>query len=333
MMNPHAERINNAPRFVASITGESEIALSHDRSAVLTRRSGSAAGPAAPYRLTEMGGNMDVSDRRLAPWARATRVAAALAAVFVVGLAAAAGAEEPVSSSDRRVVLLHGLIRSSRSMSVVADALEREGYRVCNVSYPSRHHSIEVLASDHVAPQVKRCFPESGAPIDFVTHSMGGIIVRQMVASAAVSRIGRVVMFGPPNGGSEIVDELGSWWLFGAINGPAGRELGTTADSVPKRLGPATFEVGIIAGNRPRNWLLARYLPGLNDGKVSVASAALDGMKDFVVMDLNHTFMIRDRDAIAQTVRFLRTGAFDKRAVADASVASTLPAVLASATN
>jgi triacylglycerol lipase len=163
---------------------------------------------------------------------------------------------------------------------------------------------------------------------------MGGIIVRQMAASGAVPSIGRVVMFGPPNGGSEIVDELGSWWLFGAINGPAGRELGTTASSVPKRLGPATFEVGIIAGDRPRNWLLSRLLPGRNDGKVSVESAALAGMKDFVVMDVNHTFMIRDRDAIAQTVRFLDTGAFEKSAVVDTTVASSAPTpdVLESAT-
>jgi triacylglycerol lipase len=272
---------------------------------------------------------MDEPERRPAPFLRA-----ALAAAFLVCVATVAGVEVAGAAADRRVVLLHGLIRSARSMSAVADTLRDEGYRVCNISYPSRHHPIEVLAAEHVAPQVKRCFPEGGGPIDFVTHSMGGIIVRQMAASGAVPSIGRVVMFGPPNGGSEIVDELGSWWLFGAINGPAGRELGTTASSVPKRLGPATFEVGIIAGDRPRNWLLSRLLPGRNDGKVSVESAALAGMKDFVVMDVNHTFMIRDRDAIAQTVRFLDTGAFEKSAVVDTTVASSAPTpdVLESAT-
>jgi triacylglycerol lipase len=265
--------------------------------------------------------------KRHRPAALALLEAAIVATSIAMLVAAAdAGTEAWPDSGGPRVVLLHGLIRSSRSMGVMAEALEERGYRVCNVSYPSRHHTIEVLAADHVMPEVKRCFPDSDEPIDFVTHSMGGILVRQLVATRALPAIGRVVMLGPPNGGSEIVDELGSLWLFGAINGPAGRELGTLGDSVPKRLGPATFEVGIIAGDRSRNWLLSRYLPGKNDGKVSVASAALAGMKDFVVIDVNHTFMIRDRKVIAQTVRFLRSGEFDKPEVAAAAKRGLVPA-------
>jgi triacylglycerol esterase/lipase EstA (alpha/beta hydrolase family) len=111
---------------------------------------------------------MDEPERRPAPFLRA-----ALAAAFLVCVATVAGVEVAGAAADRRVVLLHGLIRSARSMSAVADTLRDEGYRVCNISYPSRHHPIEVLAAEHVAPQVKRCFPEGGGPIDFVTHSMG----------------------------------------------------------------------------------------------------------------------------------------------------------------
>jgi triacylglycerol lipase len=265
---------------------------------------------------------MDASERIPAFSPRAGRLAALATTAFLVCFASAATADLPVPSEGRRVVLLHGLIRSSRSMSVMAEALRGEGYEVCNVAYPSRHHTIEVLAADYVLPEVKRCFPEAGA-IDFVTHSMGGIIVRQMAATGALPSIGRVVMLGPPNGGSELVDELGDLWLFGAINGPAGRELGTSADALPKRLGPATFEVGIIAGDRSFNWLLSRQLPGADDGKVSVASAALAGMKDFVVIDVNHTFMMRDRQSIAQTIRFLSKGAFEKHAGARAAASAT----------
>jgi len=234
-------------------------------------------------------------------------------AVFCSDAAHAGFEEMPQPGSGPPVVLLHGLIRTGRSMSTIGEALSAAGYRVCNVSYPSRHHSIEVLAAEYVAPAVSRCFPDSSAPVDFVTHSMGGIIVRQLAALHAVPSFGRVVMLGPPNGGSELVDEFGNWWLFRAINGPAGGELGTAASSTPRRLGPAGFEVGIIAGDRSWNWLLSRFFPGRNDGKVSVARAALEGMKDFVVINADHTFMVRNREVISQTLRFLRNGAFAHR--------------------
>ncbi|MFN2425163.1 MAG: alpha/beta fold hydrolase [Candidatus Binatia bacterium] len=216
----------------------------------------------------------------------------------------------PRSGDGPNVVLLHGLIRTGRSMTTLGKALSEAGYRVCNVTYPSRHHSIDVLASQYVAPSIAQCFPENKAPIAFVTHSMGGIIVRQLAAQHAIPSLGRVVMLGPPNAGSELVDEFGDWWLFRAINGPAALELGTATDSTPRRLGPATFEVGIIAGTRSRNPVWSRFFDERNDGKVSVASAALVGMKDFLEIDENHTFIMRNREAIDQTLRFLKEGTF-----------------------
>lgn len=221
------------------------------------------------------------------------------------------GGEARVTGSGSQVVLLHGLLRSSASMQRLADSLTDRGFRVCNVSYPSRTYPIEVLAREHVGPAVEQCFPGSTAPIDFVTHSMGGIVVRQLASTKAVQSIGRVVMLAPPNHGSELVDEFGSWWLFKRINGPAGNELGTAPESVPMKLGPAPFEVGIITGDRTTNLVFSAFIPGRNDGKVSVASARLDGMKDFLVIPVSHTFIMRNSRVIDQTIRFLQSGAFD----------------------
>jgi len=223
------------------------------------------------------------------------------------------------------VVLLHGLLRSSSSMDTLAETLGEEGFRVCNVDYPSRHHPIKVLAAEYVAPAVERCFPGETGPVDFVTHSMGGIVVRQLAAQGLLPAIGRVVMLGPPNGGSELVDEFADWRLFRSINGPAGAELGTTPDSTARRLGPATFEVGIIAGSRSLNLVLSSFLPGRDDGKVSVKNAALEGMKDFVVVPATHTFMMRNGEVIEQALRFLRQGSFAHST--QAARASLLPAL------
>lgn len=225
-------------------------------------------------------------------------------------LLAPAAVSAPPGSVKPQVVLLHGLARGAASMQPMARALEQDGYAVCNLGYPSREHSIDALAREHVAPQIARCFPQRAGALHFVTHSMGGIIVRELARTGAAGPIGRVVMLGPPNQGSEVVDRLGDWRLFQALNGPAGGELGTAGDSAPQRLGPARFELGIIAGNRSINWMLSLLIPGPDDGKVAVARAGLEGMQDFVVLRASHPFIMQSPQAIAQTLAFLRQGRF-----------------------
>ncbi|HEY5808518.1 MAG TPA: alpha/beta fold hydrolase [Povalibacter sp.] len=215
------------------------------------------------------------------------------------------------------VVLLHGLARSAGSMSRMAEALEARGYHVCNIDYPSRDHAIEVLTTDFVAPAVKRCMADSGEPVHFVTHSLGGIVVRQLAASDSGLRIGRVVMLSPPNQGSEVVDKLGTLSLFQLINGPAGNQLGTSADSLPRRLGTPAFEFGIITGTRSVNPLLSLLIPGDDDGKVSVTRARLAGMKDFLAVRSSHPFIMKNRHTIEQTLRFLHDGTFEHNTTAD----------------
>jgi triacylglycerol lipase len=189
-------------------------------------------------------------------------------------------------------------------------ALERNGYRVCNVSYPSRKHAIEVLTAQFVAPAIRACLSSETQSAHFVTHSMGGIIVRQLARSATDLRIGRVVMLSPPNHGSEVVDKLGDLSLFRAINGPAGLQLATGEDSAPRSLGSASFDVGIITGSRTINPFLSWLIPGADDGKVSIESAKLEGMADFCVIRASHPLIMRNKSAIQQTLTFLAEGRF-----------------------
>lgn len=209
------------------------------------------------------------------------------------------------------VILLHGLARSASSMHKMESALQQAGYQTCNLAYPSREHDVATLTRNHITPALERCFPGYEGRLHFVTHSMGGILVRQLAMDERYARrIGRVVMMGTPNHGSEVIDHLSSWKVFQRIAGPAGPQLGTDHDSTPQQLGPAIFEAGIFAGNISFNPLLSLLLTGQDDGKVSIESTKLEGMRDFHVLRSSHAFIMRNPQAIRQTLHFLSHGSF-----------------------
>lgn len=212
--------------------------------------------------------------------------------------------------ANEHVILLHGLCRTRRSMNSMESTLTKAGYQVANVGYPSRSASIAELSEQAIGNAVADCRQRGATTMHFVTHSMGGILVRSYLSRHAMPDLGRVVMLAPPNQGSEVVDRLGRWRLFATVNGPAGRELGTDDASTPNRLGPFHGSLGIIAGRRSWNWLNSCIIPGADDGKVSVTRTKLAGMTDHLVIAASHPFIASNRGAREQTLHFLRHGKF-----------------------
>ena len=143
---------------------------------------------------------------------------------------------------------------------------------------------------------------------------MGGIILRCIQANDPLENIGRVVMLGPPNHGSEVVDALGHRRYFKIYNGPAGCQLGTAKDGFVESLPPVNFELGVITGDRSINPILSTKIPGKNDGKVSVESAKVEGMAEFKVMRATHTFIMVKKQVIQNVIAFLKHGSFDDTA-------------------
>jgi len=195
---------------------------------------------------------------------------------------------------------------------MIGRRLEEAGFEAVPVDYPSRHLPVEELSAA-LDPVVERV--GTNRPMHAVTHSMGGILLRWYVEHRRPLRLGRVVMLAPPGGGSELADELARWSVVRRLAGPALAQMGVGPASVPGRLGPPPFELGVIAGDHSLNPVFSALLPGADDGKVPVARARVEGMKEFRVVPCSHTWIMFDDEVARMTVRFLRSGAFgDPRA-------------------
>ena len=207
------------------------------------------------------------------------------------------------------VILLHGLARVSNSMGEMETKLQRAGYQAVNINYPSRSYPIDTLAEDAVGRGLAKCREQNAQVIHFVTHSLGGILLRYFDKHHGIAELGRVVMLGPPNQGSPIVDQLLPVPGFGFITGPTGSILGTESE-IFTALGPVTFDLGVIAGDTNINPVIFLFFSGPNDTIVSVASTMVDGMRAHLVLPVTHTFMMRNNAVIDNTVHYLKTGSF-----------------------
>lgn len=199
-------------------------------------------------------------------------------------------------------------------MSTLARALQRAGYATFSPSYGSLWRTLPAIV-DQLGPRIDRFAAQTDGPLHIVSHSLGGLIARALIAKRRPPRLGRVVMLAPPNRGSELADLLFRFRLSRLVLGPVGPHLLTVRTTDDQTiLGRVDYELGVVAGNRPLDPLFPRLLmPQPNDGKVSVASTRLRGMADHIVLPVSHTLMVYDRRVSAQVLTFLETGAFDHR--------------------
>lgn len=217
---------------------------------------------------------------------------------------------EDGSVKGQSVVLLHGLARSARNMLVLEWRLSRLGYDVCNVNYDTRVESISV-AAEAVEASVAECL-EGKQPktLHFVTHSLGGLVLRALLERGSLGPLGRAVMLAPPNRGSELADWLQGSELTRNVMGPLAGQLGTGPSDLPQNLSVPSIPFGVIAGDRWINPAGPLFLPGRHDGTVSVESTRLEGMADHLVLPLTHTFIMNSAEVAAQSHAFLQTGRF-----------------------
>jgi len=225
-----------------------------------------------------------------------------------------AGCSSPQAAPDNgeSVVVVHGLGRSPASMKILVSRIEGAGYSVLNFGYPSTEEPIEELSA-RLGAEMEQSFGEDAGDVHFVTHSMGGVLVRSYLAQQPQPHAGRVVMLGPPNQGSEIIDAFADSELLRSLLGPAGMKLGTEAGGIASELGPVRFSLGVITGDRSLSPIGSWLIPGPDDGKVAVDRAAVEGAADFKVIHATHTFIMNRKDVAEEVVHFLENGEFRER--------------------
>ena len=219
---------------------------------------------------------------------------------------------KPEQGKTEYVLILHGMGRTRFSMRKVARFLEERGYKTMNLSYPSTSEPIPVIADTYVKEAILSCVKQGADKIHVVTHSLGGIVIRQYLQNNSLPQGSRIVMLGPPNKGSEVADFLMNSFLYKWLMGDAGQSLGTDEDSYVNMLGPVEEDIGIIAGTKTVDPISSLLIPGPDDGKVSVDSTMLEEMTDFICIPKSHPFMASSRTIMHQIEYFLEKGQFDK---------------------
>jgi len=206
------------------------------------------------------------------------------------------------------VVILHGIARSNKHMQKLAAYLQKDGFDVINLSYPSTTHKIEDL-TEIINKEISQRTAEDKL-IHFIGYSMGGLMVRALIHKYNYKNLGKVVQLATPNQGSEVADFVKNFWPYKKIFGPAGQQLITDQGAVKHLFGEVNYELGIIAGNATIDPISSAIIPGENDGKVAVKRTKLEGMKDHIVVSASHTFFPSNKEVQKQTLYFLKNGNF-----------------------
>jgi triacylglycerol lipase len=219
-----------------------------------------------------------------------------------------------LSNDQDQIILLHGMYRSADAMQPLETFFRNEGYQITNISYPSTKYDIETLVRDYLHPAVQKAQRKGMQKIHFVTHSMGGILVRYYLKNHPLEGLGKVVMIAPPNQGTELAELFADSSWIDTNTGPAKLQLSAQQDSWVNQLGPVNFAVGIIAGNYNSNLLTAWLLPGEDDGVVSVESTKVQNMQDFMIVNEKHFKLRGNITVLHQAAYFLKHSSFYRSA-------------------
>lgn len=237
--------------------------------------------------------------------------------VLLLFLAMSATAYEepdfPELAKADRIILLHGIGRTSLSMVEISRKAKDAGYEVHNLNYHSTRDTLATIIRD-THKDYDHIIGDEARRLHFICYSLGCLVTRGIIEQHRPANLGRVAMLGPPNQGSEMADWLKDHSLANWLFGPNLPQLGTANRRVLLKLigDSADYELGIIAGKDWIDPVGASIIPGDNDGRVSVERTRLPGMKAHKIVGVSHTGLLMNDDVIADAIHFIQHGAFTR---------------------
>lgn len=216
-------------------------------------------------------------------------------------------AQQRDTQTKEFVFLLHGLGRGRSIMEPLQERLQKAGFETQIIGYQSLRRTPDEILHD-ATRQIDSLLPKKKQIVHFVGHSLGGLVIRAYLDSHRIQNLGNVVLIGSPNKGTPFVDRFrDSWWL--KLAGTVATSLGTDEKSFPRTLRPPYYPVGVIAGITT-TFNNEDFIPGEDDGIVPVESTKVDGMTDFILLQVSHSSLPRNEEVANQTIEFLRNKKF-----------------------
>jgi len=214
-----------------------------------------------------------------------------------------------ITSATHKVYILHGYAGSLLQMEKIYKGLKHEGYDAENYTYPSFKESIDSIGHD-LYVKVKQ---ENYDTVSFVTHSMGGLIVRSMYqyldTTSHFPFIFRFVMLAPPNKGTEMADFFSKSYISSYL-GPNVVLMKTDSNSYTFKLPVPTCEVGLIVGIKGKKPWFNPFMKDDNDGTVTMKEAILGNEKEITTVKSMHILMPLKKKVVMLVNRFIKTGSF-----------------------
>ncbi len=206
------------------------------------------------------------------------------------------------------VIFMHGALKSASSMDKLEAAFSSADYHTFNWDFNSRDFT--VIQNAAKLDSILRHKDYLEHTLHFVTHSMGGIVIRYYLENYNPPNVGRFVMIAPPNQGSQIATELRGFPPFRWLYRKNVDYLVTGSDAFAPNAGIPDCEFGIIAGGTGGKYGFTWYLPGDDDSILSVEQTKLQGAADFILLHHIHATIMMEDDTIKQSLYFIQHGEF-----------------------